>query len=168
MRAWAYYELGTLFGGVPIYKEFAKSVESSAPRSTQKEVYDLVIADLKAAEAGLAATYNAANLGRATKSAAQMLLARTYLQMGDYTNAKTELQKIVSSGLYKLADNYLDLTNEEGEFNSESILEVVYAPSAVPTTGVATATARQYRKKPCVHKSTLPLVGVISFRPTKF
>lgn len=129
LRAWAYYELGTLFGGVPIYKTFAKSVEASAPRSTQKEVYDLVITDLKAAEAGLATTYDAKNLGRATKSAAQMLMARTYLQMADYNSAKTELQKIVSSGLYKLTDDYLDLTNEEGEFNSESIFEVVYMPS---------------------------------------
>ncbi len=129
LRAWAYYELGVFFGGVPIYKEFVKSVEGSAPRSTQKEVFDLVIADLKAAEPALPASYNANNQGRATKAAAQTLLARTYLQLGDYNSAKTELQKVVSSGLYKLVDNYLDLTNEEGEFNSESIFEIVYAPS---------------------------------------
>ncbi|HLL97397.1 MAG TPA: RagB/SusD family nutrient uptake outer membrane protein [Spirosoma sp.] len=129
LRAWAYYELGTLYGGVPIYKEFAKEVDGAKPRSTQKDVYDLVIADLKAAEPGLLATYDAKNLGRATKAAAQTLLARTYLQMGDYASAKTELQKVVSSGLYKIVDNYLDLTNEEGEFNAESIFEVVYAPS---------------------------------------
>jgi starch-binding outer membrane protein, SusD/RagB family len=129
LRAWAYYELATLFGGVPIYKEFVKSVEGSNPRGTQKEAYDLAISDLKAAEAGLPATYPAAQLGRATKAAAQTLLARIYLQNGDYASAKTELQKVVSSGLYKITDNYLDLTNEEGEFNSESIFEVVYSPS---------------------------------------
>lgn len=129
LRAWAYYELATFFGGVPLYKEFAKSVDGALPRSPQKEVYDFAIADLKAAEAGLAASYTGANLGRATKSAAQMLLARIYLQQGDYTNARTELKKIIDSNLYKLTDNYLDLTNEEGEFNSESIFEIVYAPS---------------------------------------
>jgi len=129
LRAWAYYELATFFGGVPLYKEFAKSVDGSLPRSPQQEVYNFVIADLKAAEAGLPATYNAANQGRATKAAAQTLLARTYLQMGDYTNARTELQKVVNSGLYKLVDNFVDLTNEEGEFNAESIFEVVFAPS---------------------------------------
>lgn len=129
LRAWAYYELATLFGGVPLYKEYVKTIDGALGRSSQKEVFDFVIADLKAADAVLPATYNAANQGRATKAAAQMLLARTYVQLGDYAAAKTELQKIVSSGLYKLVDNYLDLTNEEGEFNSESILEIVYAPS---------------------------------------
>ena len=129
LRAWAYYELGSQFGGVPLYTEFVKSVDGAKVRSTQKEVYDQAIADLKAAETSLPATYAAADLGRATKAAAQTLLARVYLQMGDYTSAKTELQKVVSSGLYKIVDNYLDLTNEEGEFNAESIFEVVYAPS---------------------------------------
>ncbi len=129
LRAWAYYELGSLFGGVPIYTEFVKSVDGSKGRSTQKEVYDQAIADLKFAETALPATYPAAELGRATKAAAQTLLARVYLQMGDYASAKTELTKVVSSGLYKIVDDYLDLTNEEGEFNAESIFEVVYAPS---------------------------------------
>ncbi|WP_373512498.1 RagB/SusD family nutrient uptake outer membrane protein [Persicitalea sp.] len=129
LRAWAYYELGTMWGGVPIYTEFVKSVDGAKGRATQKEVYDVAIADAKAAAAALPATYDANNLGRATNAASQMLLARIYLQQGDYTSAKTELMKIVDSGLYKLTDDYLDLTNEEGEFNSESILEVVFAPS---------------------------------------
>jgi starch-binding outer membrane protein, SusD/RagB family len=129
LRAWAYFELGTLWGGVPIYKEYVKSLEGAAPRGTQKEVYDLVIADLKIAEGALPATYPASQQGRATKAAAQMLLARTYLQLGDYGSARTELKKIVDSKQYKIVDEYLDLTNEEGEFNAESILEIAYAPS---------------------------------------
>ncbi|MFN7117792.1 MAG: RagB/SusD family nutrient uptake outer membrane protein [Saprospiraceae bacterium] len=129
LRAWAYFELATFWGGVPLYTEYVKTVDGSKSRATQQEVYNQVIADLKAAEAALPASFTGANLGRATKGAAQTLLARAYLQLGDYTNARTELQKIVNSGLYKLVDNYLDLTNEEGEFNSESIFEVVYAPS---------------------------------------
>lgn len=129
LRAWAYYELATFFGGVPLYKEFAKSVDGTLPRSPQKEVYDFAIADLKEAEKGLLATYTGANLGRAPKAAAQMLMARIYLQQGDYTNARTELKKIIDSNLYRLVDNYTDLTNEEGEFNAESIFEVVFTPS---------------------------------------
>lgn len=129
LRAWAYYELATLWGGVPLYTEYVKSVEGSKAKSTQAEVYKQVIDDLKAAEGLLPATYSANEYGRATKGAAQVLLARTYLQQGDYNSAKAELEKVVSSGLYKLVDNYLDLTNEEGEFNSESIFEVVFSPS---------------------------------------
>jgi starch-binding outer membrane protein, SusD/RagB family len=129
LRAWAYYELASLWGNVPIYKEFVKSVEQSNPKASQKEAYDLAISDLKAAEAVLPATYPARELGRATKAATQMLMARIYLQLGDYASAKTELQKIVDSKLYRLVDNYVDNTTEEGEFNAESIFEVVFAQS---------------------------------------
>lgn len=129
LRALAYYELGTLWGGVPLYTEYVKSVEGSKPRATQQEVYKQVIDDLKAAESALPDTYPASDAGRATKAAAQVLMARTYLQQGDYANAKTELEKVVNSGRYKIVDNYLDLTNEEGEFNAESIFEFVFSPS---------------------------------------
>jgi len=129
LRAWAYYELGTLWGGVPLYTEYVKSVEGAKPRASQQDVYKQVIDDLKAAESVLPATYPATQYGRATKAAAQVLMARTYLQLGDYASAKTELEKVVNSGLYKLVDNYLDLTNEEGEFNAESIFEIAFSPS---------------------------------------
>ena len=129
LRAMAYFELGTLWGGVPLYTEYVKSVEGSKGRATQQEVYKQVIDDLKAAESALPDTYPASEAGRATKAAAQVLLARTYLQQGDYASAKTELEKVVNSGRYKIVDNYLDLTNEEGEFNAESIFEFVFSPS---------------------------------------
>lgn len=129
LRAWAYYELATHFGDVPIYDEFVQSVEGSKPRSSQSEAYALAKSDLTFAEGALPATYDDANLGRVTSAAAQMLHARILLQEGDYAGAKTQLEKIVNSGQYSLTDNYLDLTNEEGEFNSESIFEIVYAPS---------------------------------------
>ncbi|WP_337042275.1 RagB/SusD family nutrient uptake outer membrane protein [Emticicia sp. 17c] len=129
LRAWAYYELATLWGGVPLYTEYVKSVAGAKPRASQQDVYKQVIDDLKAAEGLLPATYAASEYGRATKAATQVLMARTYLQLGDYNSAKTELEKVVSSGLYKIVDNYLDLTNEEGEFNAESIFEVVFSPS---------------------------------------
>ena len=129
LRALAYYELGTLWGGVPLYTEYVKSVDGSKSRATQQEIYKQVIDDLKAAESALPDTYPASDAGRATKAAAQVLMARTYLQQGDYASAKTELEKVVNSGRYKIVDNYLDLTNEEGEFNAESIFEFVFSPS---------------------------------------
>lgn len=129
LRAWAYYEIATFFGAAPIYTDFVQTVEGSKGRSPQSEVYAVSIDDLKFAQTVLPANYNDRNQGRATRGAAQTLLARVYLQLGDYNSAKTELEKVVSSGTYSLVDNYLDLTNEEGEFNAESIFEVVFAPS---------------------------------------
>jgi tetratricopeptide (TPR) repeat protein len=129
LRGWAYYEIATFWGDAPLYTEFVQSVNGAKPKSPQSELYATAIADLQFAQTVLPADYDDANKGRATRGAAQMLLARVYVQQGDYSSAKTELDKIVNSGEYNLVDNYLDLTNEEGEFNSESIFEIVYAPS---------------------------------------
>lgn len=129
LRAWGYYELASYFGDVPIYSEFVQSVEGSLGKSPQADVYALAISDLQTAQNSLPASYSGNDVGRATKAAAQTLLARVYLQQGNYTAAKTELEKVVSSGLYSLTNDYLDITNEEGEFNSESIFEIIFSPS---------------------------------------
>ncbi|MGA0560183.1 RagB/SusD family nutrient uptake outer membrane protein [Larkinella sp. VNQ87] len=129
LRAWAYFDLVTMWGNIPLYKNYVTSVEGSLPRSPENEVYDFIIADLKTAQEALPATYDANNLGRATKGAAQMLLARVYLQRADYANAKTELQKIITSGTYALVDEYSDNFLEETEFNKESIWEINFLPS---------------------------------------
>lgn len=129
LRAWAYYELASLWGAVPVYTAFVASSDGSAPKSPQADVYKVAIDDLNIAQHVLPASYTGNDLGRATGGAAQTLLARVYLQMGQYELAKTELEKVVNSGQYSLVANYLDLTNEEGEFNAESIFEVMFAPS---------------------------------------
>lgn len=129
LRAWAYYEIATFFGAAPIYTDFVQTVEGSQGKSPQSEVYAVAVDDLKFAQGALPADYGDGDKGRATKGAAQTLLARVYLQLGDYNAAKAELEKVVNSNQYSLVDNYLDLTNEEGEFNAESIFEIVYAPS---------------------------------------
>jgi hypothetical protein len=129
LRAWAYFELVSVWGGVPLYKTYVTSLAGAAPRSPEADVYAFIIADLKAAQDALPATYDAANQGRATKGAAQMLLAKVYMQQGDYTNAKVELQKVISSGLYQLVDEYSDNFLEETEFNKESIWEINFLAS---------------------------------------
>ena len=129
LRAWSYFELVSMWGAVPLYKKYVTSLAGSGARAPEAEVYAFIVEDLKAAQDALPATYDATNQGRATKGAAQMLLARVYMQQGDYTNAKTELQKVISSGLYQLVDEYNDNFIEETEFNKESIWEVNFLTS---------------------------------------
>jgi starch-binding outer membrane protein, SusD/RagB family len=131
LRGWCYYELVTLWGGVPIYKAVAASRTGTEPRAKEDDVYALIIDDLKAAQTDLPASYSGTELGRVTKGAAQMLLARTYMHRGDYTNAKTELQKFMpatpaGSGTYELMQDYNDNFREEKEWNKESIFEIGY------------------------------------------
>ncbi len=127
LRAFLYSELAVFWGGVPIYKAVASKPGDALARATEAEVIAFALEDLNAAEAALPASYTGNDLGRATKGAAQMLKARMQMFKGDYAAAKTELQKIVSSNLYKLAAKYNDNFQEEAEWNSESIFELGFS-----------------------------------------
>lgn len=81
MRGLAYFGLVRLFGGAPIYLEPTVSVENaSKPRSSVKEVYDVIVKDLNDA-ANLLSVTNPYGVGRATKGSALGLLAKVYVQM---------------------------------------------------------------------------------------
>lgn len=68
------------------------------PRSTVKQVYDLVIADLIAAVALLPEE----NDKRVTKYTALAFLSRVYLQQGNYAGARDAADEVIESGYFKL------------------------------------------------------------------
>jgi hypothetical protein len=93
LRAWAYNELVTEWGPVPLYKETVKTQSDFQPRSKEADVYALIIQDLKDAVAALPekSGYGTSDQGRVTKSAANAMLGRVYMQTGDYASAKAAL-----------------------------------------------------------------------------
>jgi hypothetical protein len=136
LRAWAYFELISQWGDVPLYTEPVQSSIDFKGKSPAADIYSLVIADLADAVSKLPVSYTGANLGRATKGAANALLGRVQMQKGDYGAAKTALLA-VTTGPYSLVAKFLD--NFDGdvrvastqisnghEFNSESIFEVAF------------------------------------------
>lgn len=125
-RAWAYFELVTLWGPVPIYTQAVSLSNQFQPRAAETAVYDQIIKDLTDAAGVLSATYSAADQGKITAGAANAMLGRVYMQKGDYAAAKAALLKVVNSNLYRLVDNYSDNFLEETEFNAESIWEAVF------------------------------------------
>ena len=129
LRAFSYFELASLWGGVPLITKPVNDFSGFVARSTQQAVYEAAIADLKEAAAALPASYGAADNGRATQGAANALLGRIYLQMNDYANAKTYLEKVRNSNLYSLVGNSNENFQEETEFNKESVFEVVFSPN---------------------------------------
>ncbi len=118
IRGLIYFDMVRLFGrawndgdpntnlGVPIVLTPTKSVDASSlvARSTVAQVYAQAIADLKAAESKLPAS----NSFYANKYSASAILARLYLQQGDYTNAANEATLVIASGNYALNPNYAD------------------------------------------------------------
>ena len=124
LRGFAYYTLGALWGGVPLYDQPASSFDDAKPRSTQTETLDFALADANAASQVLPATYGSADLGRATKGAALTLAGKISIFKGDYAAAKTSLEGVKNLGVYSLVDDFFANFTEEDEYNSESIFEV--------------------------------------------
>jgi len=127
LRGWAYFELASQWGAVPIYTAAVKSPSDYKPKSPQAEVYAQAVKDLTAAAAILPGK-SGTDKGRATAAAANAMLARVLMQTGDYAGAKAALLKIPTSGAdgYALTDRYLDNFEEETEFSQESIFEMIY------------------------------------------
>lgn len=128
LRGLAYYELSLLWGGVPLITMPVKDFGGFSPRSPAETVLNFAATDLQQAAEILPATYGEEDNGRATSGAANALLGRVYMHLGDFATAKTYLEKVRASGLYSLEESFGDNFTEENEFNGESIFEVVFSP----------------------------------------
>lgn len=124
LRALNYYELVTQFGGVPIITSFSQGGNYYPSRNTEQEVYAQIVKDLIDAEAGLPTIPYNNQYGRATKGAAQALLAKTYAQMGDYDKCLEYATKVISSGTYSLVPNFKNLWGNTHKNTTESIFEI--------------------------------------------
>jgi len=133
LRAWAYFELVTMWGDVPLYTVPDTTLTGYKTQSPAADIYTQIIGDLTDAVTRLPAGHSTD--GKATRDAANFLLGKVNMQKGDYNAAKTALLNIY--GKYTLVDNFLD--NFDGdvkladkilatghEFNAESIFEVVF------------------------------------------
>lgn len=138
MRAYYYFHLVRLFGGVPLHLTETTDFSDEAlkkPRNTIEEVYNTILDDLTFAEQYLPNVRSAANLGRATNGAAKSILGKVYLTMAGkpllqtnrYQDAVTKLKEVVdnrSAYGYELLNNYSDIFSDNTEFNSEVIYAV--------------------------------------------
>ncbi|MBX2922601.1 MAG: RagB/SusD family nutrient uptake outer membrane protein [Chitinophagaceae bacterium] len=133
LRAYAYFQLVQLFGDVPLRTAPLEDLTNvQIERSSQQEVYNLVVEDLTYAELNL--PDNAA-AGRAYKLAATALLAKVYLTMAGnplnqtqyYSNARDKALAVINSGKFTLNDDYAE-TFHKTTYTSESIWEQTYQP----------------------------------------
>jgi len=126
LRAWNYYKLVRLFGGVPLYlKEVTKAEEAFKDRSTADEVYAQIVADAKDAVAELLPPAKFPQTGEATKGSATMLLADVYVTLKKYKEAEELLNTLPAMG-YGLNNNYADAFLTTNKNSKESLFEVQY------------------------------------------
>ena len=106
LRAMAYFRMLNCWGGVPYYDETCDINEQfatlNAPRSTPDEIRTHIIDDLTDAIATLPVSWDAADLGRATKGAAYALRGKVYLYDRQWDKAIEDFEEIV----YNKTANY--------------------------------------------------------------
>ncbi|MBN2731367.1 MAG: RagB/SusD family nutrient uptake outer membrane protein [Balneolaceae bacterium] len=134
IRGSLYFELARQFGkawndgdpssnlAVPLVTTPTTSIneESEIPRNTVQEIYNQAISDLTEAKNLLPPT----NSVYATTYAASAMLARIYLQQGDYANAAAEANRVIESGEFTLVPNYADVFNNSNANTSEDIFAI--------------------------------------------
>lgn len=114
-RAYAYMNLGELFGGVPLVKERITTPRYDFKRSTRVETYQFAIDDLENYSLALPETHTDA--GRLVKGAAQHFLCQLYIDKGValeeegkdgtecYTKALEYADAVIDGGTYQLMKN---------------------------------------------------------------
>lgn len=128
LRALTYFNLVRIWGGVPLITEEVTNVNDafSHTRSTSEAIYEQIIKDLNFAVSNLPESYDNANIGRATKGAAQTLLAKVHQTRHNWQEALDLLNNVINSGQYTLLDNFADVFSVENKNNKESIFEVQF------------------------------------------
>jgi starch-binding outer membrane protein, SusD/RagB family len=134
LRAYHYYNLVKLWGGVPLVLATASASpeDVNIPKSTEQEVYNQIVVDLEFATDNLPDSYESdpnVNKARATKGAANAMLAKVWAQRSDrdYNKVLTYANAVINSPAgYTLLSDFNFLFDGNHYNNAESILEVQF------------------------------------------
>lgn len=133
LRAMAYFRMLNCWGGVPYYDETCDINEEfahlDAPRCTADELRGHILDDLTEAIRRLPVSWDAADLGRATKGAAYALRGKVYLFNRQWDEAVADFEEIVYNKTnnygYSLHPDYNDLFRlYNGRHSDEMIFSI--------------------------------------------
>ncbi|MFY0602982.1 MAG: RagB/SusD family nutrient uptake outer membrane protein [Flavobacteriaceae bacterium] len=122
LRAYAYFNLVRLFGDIPLIDRVISPTESEVAftRVATSTVYDLILSDLQTAVTNLS---DGGPKDRASKAAAQGLLAKVYLTLGRYGEAQALCEDIMTPGRgFSLESDFRNIFYNEG--NDEVIFAI--------------------------------------------
>lgn len=124
LRGLYYFDLVKGFGGVPLITSV--STETGRTRATAQEVYAQIESDLMAAIERLPVKSDIpmSQLGRATRGAAQALLAKVHLFQNEFQEAEEYALAVINSGEYSLEPDFEDANSVAGEHGVESVFEI--------------------------------------------
>jgi hypothetical protein len=123
LRAYYYFQLIRMFGEIPLVTKIVPPSDIIRPKSSKAEIYAQIEADLKAAADALPLSYGTEK-GRATRGAANGLLARVYLFQSNWDGVKKATDAVIGSGFYQLESDYSTVHSLSTENGVESVFEI--------------------------------------------
>lgn len=129
LRALSYWHGIDLFGDIPLVREDYALNSPPPPQATRAEIYNFIVSELTEIRTQLPAP-GATQYGRAGRAAADMLLAKVYLNAQVYTGtprwteARTAAEAVINGGGYALDDVYLDMFLADNHTSPEIIFAI--------------------------------------------
>lgn len=122
IRAWAYYNLVTNFGPVPIYSD---NLQTEFRRATVESVYNYMLSDLNYAMQHMEhmRPNEMVHQGAITVYTAEMLAAKIYMLMNNWEQVETLTDDIINNGNFSLYGDYYQLFKIPGKLCDESLFE---------------------------------------------
>lgn len=138
IRALLYFDLVRFFGGVPVVtKSLTISEGYEVTRNSVEEVYQQIEKDLQDASQLLPASYDAANLGRATSWAAKGYLGKVLVYESGYpmnknrwSEASTILKGVIDSGQFEFFEDYAEIFRHANENGKQSVFSLIFKSGA--------------------------------------
>jgi hypothetical protein len=167
LRAFFYFDLVNYYGKLPIIDHPVSAAEANTiSRSPVADVYTFIISDLQFAIANLPTNfsgpypnYTSSDVGRATKYAAEAMLAKVYmtrsgpdygvagpgLGLSEWNLALPLLQDVISSGLFVFnptpysfpvpASGIFSYSNQNPATNKEAVFDIMFLTGQSPILG---------------------------------
>jgi len=110
-----------MFGAIPFFTED----DSEFRKSNATDILPDIIADLEIAASGLPVSQ--AEVGRASRGAANAYLGRAQMFAGNFAAAKAALDQVVNSGQYALNACFQDNFNAATDNSAESVFAVQFS-----------------------------------------
>jgi hypothetical protein len=124
LRGFFYFELQKIWGNVA-YVDETQYASNEFNQPNTGDVWDQIEADFTYAAANLASS--SSEPGRANSWTAKAFLGKTHIYQGEYAEASTQLEAVISSGVYVLNSEYVDNFNSAGENSKESVFAIQFA-----------------------------------------
>ena len=125
IRAYHYYRLNCLWRGVPVYLENLAPAEYTRPRSSEKDVWQVIINDctdaINCASLPDKIDKGSADYGRITKGAAYTLRGKVYMWLKEYELAEADFLMVGKLGYALYNGSYANLFKEANEKCDEMI-----------------------------------------------